>query len=346
MKNIKEIAKKAKVSTGTVDRVIHNRSGVSEKTRKRIQKIIDDSNFKINPVASSLASKKNVTIASLIPNSKRESDFWTLPQEGIISALSEIKNFGFQLTEFQFDQFQPETYKKAFYKLIESNPDAILIAPIFTKETKELVPLLDSKSIPYIFINVEINGLNNLTFIGQHSKKGGYLAAKMLYLLLPAATEIVVVELIKNSSNYAAIEDRISGFRTYFKEKESNIKNNSLQIYSIDEIEKQLSDYLVNNPNIKGIFVPSSKVSLIASVIENLSKKDIKIVGFDTTPENIKYLKNETIDFLISQQPYKQGYNGVKVLFNYLQHQKKPKNSYYSPIEIVTKENVDFIDTI
>ncbi|MGD1946810.1 MAG: LacI family DNA-binding transcriptional regulator [Croceivirga sp.] len=51
------MAKKAGVSAGTVDRVIHNRAGVSLKTKEKIQKIIKEYNFTINPVASSLASK-------------------------------------------------------------------------------------------------------------------------------------------------------------------------------------------------------------------------------------------------------------------------------------------------
>ena len=37
---IKDIAKMADVSVGTVDRVIHGRSGVSEASRKRVEEIL------------------------------------------------------------------------------------------------------------------------------------------------------------------------------------------------------------------------------------------------------------------------------------------------------------------
>ena len=37
---IKDIAKMADVSVGTVDRVIHGRSGVSESSRKRVEEIM------------------------------------------------------------------------------------------------------------------------------------------------------------------------------------------------------------------------------------------------------------------------------------------------------------------
>ncbi len=52
---VKEIARRAKVSTATVDRVIHNRTGVSEKTKERINKIIQELNYQPNVLAQRLA---------------------------------------------------------------------------------------------------------------------------------------------------------------------------------------------------------------------------------------------------------------------------------------------------
>ena len=64
MITIKEIAEIANVSVGTVDRVIHNRDGVSKKTRDRVQKILTTQNFKINNIARSLAMKKKYNMLS------------------------------------------------------------------------------------------------------------------------------------------------------------------------------------------------------------------------------------------------------------------------------------------
>ena len=45
---MKEIAKYANTSIGTVDRVINNRPGVSEETRKRVLKVIKEYNYETN----------------------------------------------------------------------------------------------------------------------------------------------------------------------------------------------------------------------------------------------------------------------------------------------------------
>lgn len=59
---VKEIARLANVSIGTVDRVLNNRVGVSEKTKAKILKIIEELNYQPNIFARRLASKKKTPI--------------------------------------------------------------------------------------------------------------------------------------------------------------------------------------------------------------------------------------------------------------------------------------------
>lgn len=348
MNRIKDIAAKANVSAGTVDRVIHNRGGVSEKTRKKILQIIEDSNYTVNPVASILASKKKFSIATLFPLPSSANDFWQTPKQGVLDAAKEINSLGFEVHNFEFDQFDPESYKLAFNNMLASEPNAVLIAPILHKETLDSVKELDQKEIPYVTINAETQGLNNLSFIGQNSYEGGYLAGKLLNWVLANDANILIIEIRKDLSNHTVINNRINGFKAYFDQSSKNIQSQHItidneKINQPELLNKTLSDYLAKNPNIKGIFVPSSKAHAIAKSIIDIDRKDIEIGGFDTTPKNVEYLKNDTIDFLISQKPYQQGHDGIKLLFNYLIHKKAPKANYYLPIEVVFKENVDYL---
>ena len=69
---IKDIAKMADVSVGTVDRVIHGRSGVSEASRKRVEEILEKLNYQPNMYASALASNKKYAFACH-PSTKPEN---------------------------------------------------------------------------------------------------------------------------------------------------------------------------------------------------------------------------------------------------------------------------------
>ncbi|WP_406682786.1 substrate-binding domain-containing protein [Seonamhaeicola sp. MEBiC1930] len=345
MTTIKDIAIKANVSTGTVDRVIHNRPGVSEKTKSHIKKIIKEHNFKINTIASTLALNKNYKIAVLIPEAGAKNEFWSEPKKGIEKATDEIKNFRISASFFMFNQFDSHSYKEAFLKLTNDDFDAVLIAPVFQKETDKLAKLLDQKETPYVFINTEIKGFNALSFIGQDSFKSGYLAAKLMSIMISNNGEVLIPVFRLNKGNYSSINDRINGFKAFFQDKKSSIKIKDIVIpnFQKPKIINGVLDELFRDKMFDGIFVPSSNSFLIAEYLEVSQFKNIKLVGYDTNKKNIEFLKKDFIDFLICQNPYMQGYNGIKLLSDYLLLNKPPNPIYPSPMTIVTKENVDSI---
>ena len=182
MITIKEIAEIANVSVGTVDRVIHGRDGVSEKTKNRVQKILEENNFKINILARSLAMKKKYNLSVLIPDFDADNLFWKSPLLGISKAAEEVLSFGIEVNKFTFNQLNKKSYLESFQRLIDGNPEAVILTPLFLNETEIMVGLLEEKEIPYIFLNIEMNGFNNISFIGQDSYKGGYLSGKLMHL--------------------------------------------------------------------------------------------------------------------------------------------------------------------
>lgn len=67
-----------------------------------------------------------------------------------------------------------------------------------------------------------------------------------------------------------------------------------------------------------------------------------KLIGFDNTPQNIECLKNDSVDFLISQKPFDQGYESIRLITDYIIKKKAPNNKIYLPIDILMKENVQY----
>ena len=109
MAGVKEIARRANVSIATVDRVIHNRTGVSEKTKNRINKIIGDLNYQPNLLARPLASRKVFDFAVLIPHISDESDYWSAPLQGIEKAAAELEQVRMNIHPFLFGQNEKES---------------------------------------------------------------------------------------------------------------------------------------------------------------------------------------------------------------------------------------------
>lgn len=115
----------------------------------------------------------------------------------------------------------------------------------------------------------------------------------------------------------------------------------NINSFKAKDIDTVLASVLIKQQEIGGIFVPSSSAFKIADYLGKITvKRKIRILGFDAHTNNLERLNNETIDFLIDQNPFEQGYWGLKILFDFLFFDKVPNKVYNSPINILLKENV------
>ncbi|MGF1926259.1 MAG: LacI family DNA-binding transcriptional regulator, partial [Bacteroidia bacterium] len=153
---VKEIARRANVSIGTVDRVLHNRTGVSKMTRQKILDIMKELDYQPNILARRLASKKVLRFASLIPAVSSETGFWDAPIKGIELAEGEIKQFGIVIDKYFYDQNDKQSFVKQTKNILKTEIDGILVAPIFIEESLAFSKLCNLKKIPQVFINSDI----------------------------------------------------------------------------------------------------------------------------------------------------------------------------------------------
>ena len=65
-------------------------------------------------------------------------------------------------------------------------------------------------------------------------------------------------------------------------------------------------------------------------------------MGYDMVAKNAECLRQGSISFIIAQHGYQQGFCCVDTLFKAVVLRKKVRPINYMPIELLTKENVDF----
>lgn len=338
---VKEIARRAKVSIATVDRAIHNRIGVSPKTKAKIYDIIAELDYQPNILARRLASRKVVQLAALIPSVSSETDYWEAPLNGIEMAETEIKSYGIKIDKYFFDLDDKRSFLKQSEKVLKSNPDGILLAPIFIEESRRFVA--DCGNIPCVFINSDIPKQNSLCYIGPELYSSGHLAANLVDMLVDEDDLILMVNISKEIDDHQYFLKKEEGFRSYFSSngKKNKIIKIDIRKTDYDSIKDILSATLKEYP-IRGIFVTNSRVFSVAHYLTDLKINDIVLVGFDFLKENIEYLKKGSIDFLICQKPQEQGYRGIMALYNHVVLGASVESVYYMPIDIITKENYSF----
>ena len=104
-----------------------------------------------------------------------------------------------------------------------------------------------------------------------------------------------------------------------------------------------LLNTIIKNKNLKGIFVTNALTFLVASFIESIrSRNEIRIIGYDLIKENVAFLNKSVINFLISQSPFTQGYEGIQLLYRKVVLNQKIDDRIIMPIDIVAKENIEY----
>lgn len=341
---VKEIARRANVSIATVDRVIHNRTGVAENTRSKILQIIKDINYQPNILASRLASKKVYALAVLIPKVSKETDYWEAPLKGIERAEAEISKYGIRISTYLFDLNSKASFVKQTEKVLAEKVDGILLAPSFIEESTHFTFRCKERNIPYVFINSDIPNQDSLCYIGPDLMKSGYLAAHLMSYGMAAHDKVLVVNISKEIDNHHHLLRKEEGFRKYFEDHQKAVEIIKVDVRQTDyaALEETLTQLFHQHPDIRAVFTTNSRISSVARFVEKTARVNLLLVGFDFLKENIEFLKKETIDFLICQKPEEQAYRGIMSLYQHLVMSAAVEKTHYMPIDIITKENYSF----
>lgn len=342
---IKDIAIRANVSTGTVDRVLHNRGRVAQEVKEKVLRIIKEMDYEPNLMARALGSNKNFRFAALIPDEQYDA-YWSGPKAGVLKACRELKQFGIQVAQYPFNPYDVSAFVDAAEKITEEGVDGIFLSPIFYREVLPFLERWKKENIPFVLFNTQIADHAPLSYIGQDSYQSGMLGAKLMHFGLSVPCTILIAHFDEDAGNAAHLSRKEAGFRNYFTqhhlEESHKVVRADLDSTDQEAFNKHLDSMINEFPDLKGIFVTNSKAFAVATYLEARQLDHIKVIGHDLLPENIKHLESGRISFLINQNPEGQGYWGVHQLANHLVFKKEVPALKYLPLDIVTRENVAY----
>lgn len=339
-KSIKEIARLAQVSIGTVDRVLHNRGRVAAETEKRVRTIIRDLDYKPNMFASALKTGKTFNFGVLMPQPGPFCEYWELPLKGIRKASYELARLNVRVESYFFDMAAGKvSFCQAVRQLDLNKLDGLIMAPVLAEGFLELTAGLPD-SLPYVFIDSFLPDTTPLTVIGQDSHRAGRVAGHLMGLLLPNGGEVAVVKHLPSDFH---LEERKKGFCEYLADRRDiRIVVEEVDLAAAgDHLSLVLDDIQKRHPDMKGLFVNNANTFPYNCICHpKTDTNHIACVGFDLIDRNLDCLREGSIDFLISQKPEEYGYLGVMSLYRHLALKEEVPDHIYTPIEIVCRENL------
>lgn len=342
---IKDIAERAGVSEGTVDRVLHGRPSVSPKAMEKVKKALEELDYKPNMYASALAYNKTYTFYSLIPKHESEA-YWEEVEEGANAACEGYRDFRISNKVLYYNRFAPETFAKLINDVFKQNPDGVIIVPSRLDITKKYTDIMHERNIPFILLDSYMPDLKPLSFFGQDSFASGYFAARMLMMIAPKEKEIMLMKQMRNG-NVASKqqENRETGFRHYMHDHFPQVTIHEVNL-SLDEKREKYDDILEKffekHPQVHHCITFNSKAHLVGEYLLRSNRRNIQIMGYDMVEKNAECVRQGSISFLIAQHAYMQGYACVDTLFRAIVLKKEVDPVNYMPIELLTKENIDY----
>ena len=301
--NIKDVAKTAGLSVGTVSRVLNNRGYISEGARKKVQAAMKQLNYVPNELAKSIFRQYTKAIGVIVPSVAH-------PYFGQI-----VENLEYYASQLGYKILLCNSYYEKgkeveYLRMLRANQvDGIILCSRNIDISAELGNKLPIVSIERILSD-------NIPCVSSDNRQGGLLATQ--HLVEKGCCKIAHIS--GSLSLHLMANLRTDAF-------EEACRKNNVESVLVSTDENQFSsmtyyDKIRNlfreHPNIDGIFASSDVIA--AQVIQVAAElgleipKDLKLVGFDdinvatlTTPQlttihqPIKQISKYALELLINK---------------------------------------------
>jgi ribose transport system substrate-binding protein len=220
--------------------------------------------------------------------------------------------------------------------------DGIILCPIDDKALVNPAEMAHQAGIPIVVGDSALDYKDIVSFVRTDSFKGGQMAGDELAKALGDKGNVILLRFNPGSASCA---DREAGFLDAMA-KHPNIKIIDSKNYAgptVDNAESKGQDLLnTYKGQVDGVFTPnesSTNGMLLALESAHLAGQ-IKFVGFDGGTANVAGVKAGEVDALVLQNPKKIGYEGVRVMLDFLAG-KKVDPVIDTGAMLATKANLD-----
>jgi len=168
---MKDIAMDMGLSTVTISKVLRGHSDISDETRKRVLKRMEELNYQPNLAARALITGRTWTIGLVVPDLLHP--FFAQVAKAVSNA---IRGQGYSLIITSSEE-DPELERQEIEQLLARRVDVMLIAS--AQWTVESFRHIEERKIPYILIDRRFTGLA-ANFVGVDDEEVGLLATSHL----------------------------------------------------------------------------------------------------------------------------------------------------------------------
>lgn len=266
------------------------------------------------------------------------NDFWTALIEGANMA---AKDYDIDLViDGGSNETDYEDQNRRIQKAIDSKADVIAVSPISYTNSTEMVKKVKESGIKLIFVDSGVDEDVADALIATDNFAAGMKMGKFMQQSLNEDSQIAIVSHVKDAST--AI-DRERGLRAGIGPYEDQIvevvycDSNYQKAY---RLTKELLEKYPDLDYIAGLNEYSAVGAARAvDEIQGGASQRVKVIGFDNSLEQIKFLEKGVFQAIVVQKSFNMGYLAVETALKVLKGEKVPP-VIDSGSELITKDNM------
>lgn len=269
------------------------------------------------------------------------SAFWTIAQAGVHKAEEEL---GIKVTFTMPPNGTVLEQQQYLENFVAQGYDAVAISPI---DAENMTPLLDkiSDRIAVFCHDSDAPESKRLGYVGTNNYLAGRRLGERLVKALPDGGKIAVFVGTLDAQN---AKDRRQGIHDVIKESGVDIQEVATKLDETDRAraKQNVEDVLASIKDVDVLVgLWSYNGPIIASALKGAGKVgEIKAMCFDHDAETLTAVSEGVIEFTVVQQPYVFGYDGVKMMVDYLENGAGtlPEGGVMDiPVRVIDPDNVD-----
>ena len=333
-----EIARRAEVSIGTVDRALHSRRGISEATRKKVLEIAEMVGYTPDLAARALAvGRSQFLVGVCIPEEIHH--FFDQMRDGIFEEARRAARVGMELIYRPVPSLG-KNEQKELSSLLDEDLRGLIVMPGNPRVVAPIIDAAEARGIRVVCICSDAPHSRRSAVVYANPSLQGRLAAELLSKFIPGNADVAAITGMLRTEEH---RQKVEGFRSRLAQHSEMALACVLEAHESEEESYQKTMNLLNdNPKLRGIYVTTVNCLPVCLAVNDHRRTDVRLITTDLFPQMVPYFENGTIGASVYQDPHTQGQTAVKVLVdNVIEKIPIPSSNSLNP-GIVLQSNLHF----